>query len=76
MTSSDAVADTERQNLESTGAPRVGDSPRWIQLTENDLRWMPKRHGDFVRQLTLLEVVLKERDRRTSQMRRRKKPRR
>jgi hypothetical protein len=77
MTSSDAVADTERQKLESTRTPSViGDACRYIQLTEDDLRWMLRWHGDFVRHVTLLEVALKERDRRTRQTRRRKKTRR
>jgi hypothetical protein len=71
------MADAKRQNLESTGtASSNDDSSRLVPLTVGDLRWMLKWHGDFVRQLTLMEVALKKRDRRTRQPRRRKKTRR
>jgi hypothetical protein len=76
MTSSGGVADADRQNLESTGILSRLDDSSPLPLTVGDLRWMLKWHGDFVRQLTLLEVALKKRDRRTRQPRRRKKTRR
>jgi hypothetical protein len=75
MKSSSRVADADRQNLESTGTLPPLDDSSPLQLTVGDLRWTLKWHGDFVRQLTLLEVALKKRDGRTRQPRRRKKTR-
>lgn len=60
---------------QSLAAPRPventrDESRRMIQFTEDELRWMLKFHGDFVRQLTFLEVALKEKDRREGRKRR------
>ena len=73
MTSSSEVADANRQNLESL--PPLDDSSP-LRMTVGDLRWTLRWHGDFVRLVTLREVALKKRDRRTRQPRRRKKARR
>ena len=34
----------------------TAESERRISMTEDDLRWTLMSHGDFIRELTLLEV--------------------